>query len=77
MSRETKVSAITCLLPRGSPADRAVSAATVNMACAATACATGSNAVRYAIVSGAGRIVTRRSASARIDAATTLAASMR
>ncbi len=64
VARLTRVSAITWPRVLGSPFDRAVSASRVSAANMATPCATGSSAEMMAMVSGAGRMVTRRSATA-------------
>src|SRR5690349_13388461 len=64
VTRSTRVSAMTWLRARGSPWDLAWSAALVRVAQIATPWVAGSRADSWAMVSGAGRRVTRRSASA-------------
>jgi len=68
VTRSTNVSAITC--PRERPSQRA-SASRRSAAYTETPWATGKSAVRYVMVSGAGRMVTVRSFSASAARATT------
>ncbi len=77
VTRSTSVSAISWPLPRSSPAAFADRAACVRAAWTATAWATGSSAETTAIASATGRIVTRRSLSARRARSVAAAASSR
>ncbi len=62
--RSTRASAMSCPRERSSPPARKVSACALSAAYAATPSATGSSAVRRAMVSGAGRRLTHRSPAA-------------
>ena len=75
--RSNNRSAITWLRVRPplSPVAIRLSASRPNVACRHTACSIGSSTLRYAIESGAGRVVTRRSETALRYRATTAAAS--
>ena len=74
VTRSTRVSAMTC--PRERPSKQ-TSASRLRAAYTDTPCATGSSAVTYVIVSGAGRMVTVRSVAALAARSTTACGSRR